>query len=229
MNPKKWREWSYILVMVIPIQYALFIGTSMLFYAGGSLNDPNSQGYSFWTNFLSDLGRIRGYSGKTNTFSSILFTIAYLLFGILLIPFLITVPHFFDGNQREKRLSKLGSFFGTLSAITLIGIAFTPWDIYTDAHGIFAVIQPLTVLLALVLYSTVMFHNKEYPNRYAFTFIALTGIWIISVAISLSGVNNDTMEGLVIIVTIQKFTTFSTLICLFIQGYGAWKLEKTLN
>jgi len=227
MNSKNWKEWSYILAIVIPIQYAIFISASMFFYAGGSLNDPNSQGYSFWTNFLSDLGRTKSYSGKLNTLSSILFTIAYLLFGILLIPFLITVPHFFDGNQIEKQLSKLGSFFGILSAVTLIGIAFTPWDIYTDAHGIFAVIQPLTVLLALVLYSIVMFHNKEYPNRYAFTFIALTGIWIISVVISFSGVNNDTVEGLVIIVTIQKFTTFSTLICLFIQGYGAWKLETS--
>ncbi len=175
MNPKDWRELSYIFVMIIPIQYAIFISASMLFYAGGSLNNPEAQGYSFWTNFLSDLGRTRSYSGKPNTISSILFTIAYLLFAILLIPFLLAVPHFFDGNQREKRLSKLGSVFGILSAITLIGIAFTPWDIYTVAHGIFAVIQPLTVVLSLVLYSIAMFHNKEYPNRYAFTFLALIG------------------------------------------------------
>jgi len=35
------------------------------------------------------------------------------------------------------------------------------------------------------------------------------------------------VEGLVIIVTLQKITTFSTLISLFIQGYGAWKIEQS--
>jgi hypothetical protein len=228
MISKNWRNWGYILVMIIPIQYVIFISASMYYYVGGTIIDPNSQGYSFCINFLSDLGRTKSYSGKANTTSSILFTIAYLLFGILLIPFLIAVPHFFNGNQRDIRLSKLGSFFGVLSAITLIGIALTPWDIYTVAHGIFAGIQPLTVVLSLILYSIVMFHNEEYPNRYALTFLALTAIWIISVIIPLSGVNENTVEGLTIVVSVQKITTFSTLICLFIQGYGAWKLEKTL-
>ena len=229
MNRKDWRNWSYILVMIIPIQYAIFISASMLFYAGGSLNNPDAQGYSLATNFLSDLGRTRGYSGKSNTISSIFFTIVYSLFGILLIPFLISVTHFFEENQSEKRLSKLGTFFGIISAITLIGIAFTPWDIYTVAHGIFAGVQPIVVVLSLIFYSMAMFHNEKYPNRYTFTFLILIGIWIISVIIPILGVNDTTMEGLVIIVTLQKITTFSTLICLFIQGYGAWKFEKSYN
>lgn len=225
MNLKNWREWGYFLVMMIPIQYAILISTSMFFYAGGSLYDPNSQGYSFWTNYLSDLGRTKGYSGKSNTISCVLFTLAYLLFGILLIPFLLAVPHFFTETRKERRLSIMGTFFGILSAMTLIGIAFTPWDIYTDVHGIFAGIQPITVILGLILYSIVMYQNKAYPNRYAFAFIVLTGIWIFSIVIPLLVLNQDTMEVLVILVTIQKITTFSTLICLFIQGYGAWKLD----
>ncbi len=213
--------------MIIPIQYTIFISVSMFFYAGGSLNNPDAQGYSFWTNFLSDLGRTRGYSGKPNTISSIFFTIVYSLFGILLIPFLIAVTHFFEENQDEKRLSKLGTVFGIFSAITLIGIAFTPWDIYTVAHGIFAGIQPIVVVLSLVFYSIAMLHNKKYPNRYAFTFLVLTGIWMISIIISLLATYDTALGDLVIIVTLQKITTFSSLICLFIQGYGAWMLEKS--
>jgi hypothetical membrane protein len=215
--------------MIIPIQYAIFISAAMFFYAGGSLNNPDAQGYSFWTNFLSDLGRARGYSGKSNTISSILFTLVYSLFGILLIPFLIAVTHFFEKNQNERRLSKLGTGFGIVSAITLIGIAFTPWDIYTVAHGIFTGLQPIVVVLSLVFYSIAMFRNKKYPNRYAFTFLVLTGIWMISIIISILGMYDTTLGDLVITVTLQKITTFSSLICLFIQGHGAWKLEKTLN
>ena len=227
MNPKDWRNLSYILVMIIPIQYAIFISASMLFYAGGTINNPDAQGYSFWTNFLSDLGRTRGYSGKSNTLSSIFFTIAYSLFGILLIPFLIAVTHFFEENQSEKRLSKLGTGFGIVSAITLIGIAFTPWDIYIVAHGIFAGIQPIVVVLSLISYTIAMFRNKQYPNRYAFTFLILIGIWMISIILSLLGMYDTTLGDLVVIVALQKITTFGSLICLFIQGYGAWMLEKS--
>jgi len=229
INQKNCREWSYILVMLIPLFYAILIGTSMFFYAGGSFNDPTSKGYTFWTNFLSDLGRTKALSGRANTVSCILFSVNYLIFGTFIIPFLLALPCLFSENDFQKKLSKIGSFFGIISALTLIGIALTPWDVYPELHGLFGGIQGFTIPVAFTLYSIVIYRNKSYPKQYAFLFIVILIIWIISAIISVSGVNMNTLEGLILLVIFQKITTFSTIFCLFVQAYGAWKLERSLK
>jgi len=214
--------------MIFPILYVILSSTAMVFYAGGTYVNPNTQGYSFWSNFLSDLGRTKGYSGKINIVSCVLFTIMYSTFGFLLIPFFIVLPHFFDENEAERRICITGSIFGIATAISYIGVAFTPWDLYFLAHGAFGVISSLTLLIALILYSIVLVHNKIYPNKYAFILLTLEVILVISIILPLINVSMDTGEGLIITVTIQKILTYFSLVFMFIHSYGAWKQEKLL-
>ena len=56
MSVKNWREWIFIFNTISIIQYFVLIHTAMLFYPGGTRLDPNIQGYSFFSNFISDLG-----------------------------------------------------------------------------------------------------------------------------------------------------------------------------
>ena len=197
------------------------------FYAGGTYVDPNTQGYSFWSNFLSDLGRTRGYSGKSNTVSCVLFTIMYSTLGFLLIPFFIVLPHFFNENKSERRICLIGSIFGILAGISYICVAFLPWDLYFLAHGVFGAISSFTLLIALILYSRVIVHNKIYPKKYAFTLITLQMLLVISIVLPLLGVSIETAEGLMITCTIQKILTYFSLVSMCIHSYGLWKLEKS--
>ena len=117
----------------------------------------------------------------------------------------------------------------TGSAFTLIGLALAPWDTQPELHGIFGGIQGFTVPITLILYAIVINRDEFYSEQYTFLFVVILAIWIISAIISLSGVSIHQLEGLMLVVLLQKITTFSTIFCLFVHAYGAWKLEKSFN
>ena len=102
-----------------------------------------------------------------------------------------------------------------------MGYAFTPSDVYGGAHIMFVILgYPATSFMAII-YSIVIFINKEYPNRYALIFIIFSLIWFIYIAFML------TTSPLTIRITWQKIGKYARKICLIIEGYGAWKLEKS--
>ena len=176
MNLKNWRELFFILCMISTIQWFILTSVAMFFYTGGTRVDPGAPGYSFWANFFSDLGRTKSHSGKDNTISYILFTITFSVGGICTILFAIAFPYFFTEIKIERQLSIIGSFFIVIMGIVTIGIAFAPWDIYVEEHDLLAFIEGLTSSIGRMLYIYVIFHNKKYPNRYAFTYIIALAI-----------------------------------------------------
>ena len=62
MDEKTWREKAFLFGMLSPVVYFIFMHVAMLFYAGGTMLNPNAPGYSYWANFYTDLGRACGYS-----------------------------------------------------------------------------------------------------------------------------------------------------------------------
>jgi hypothetical membrane protein len=62
MSEKSWREKAFIFGMIAAITYAILPLIAMVFYAGGTMVDPNAPGYTFWENFFSDLGMTKSYS-----------------------------------------------------------------------------------------------------------------------------------------------------------------------
>ena len=80
------------------ILYVVFIGIAMIFYAGGSKDIPSSIGYSFWMNTFSDLGRTTAWNGLPNTISMILFSFAYGIHVITMVPYYLlfyAIEHYF--------------------------------------------------------------------------------------------------------------------------------------
>ena len=67
------------------VQFIILPIIAMFFYGGGTAWGNTAEGYTFWQNFLSDLGRTVSYSGVENTVSSPLFNFSLGLFGITLI------------------------------------------------------------------------------------------------------------------------------------------------
>jgi len=223
MNLKNWKSYAYIFEIFGCIQFAALIFIAMLFYTGGTPENPSIQGYSFWGNTISDLGRINAHSGKLNTISMIFFTIALCLWSFSLIPFFLALLYLFNEVKSEKIPSIIGSIFGIIASISLIGIVFTPADILLGPHMVFVYIRYSSMIFMGISYSITLYLNKEFPNHYTYLFIIFTIIYFIISMMGLVGL----AENRTIMVIGQKIGTIATLTCFIIFGYGTWKLGKS--
>jgi hypothetical membrane protein len=82
----------------------------MLFYVGGTSNNPEAPDFSLWGNLLTDLGRTKAYSGNSEIISALLYSISQIILGILFIPAAIVLPYYFNDSKLDKWLSYIGSF-----------------------------------------------------------------------------------------------------------------------
>ena len=227
MSFKNWREWVFIFNTISIIQYFILIHTAMLFYPGGTRLDPNIQGYTFFSNFISDLGLTRSYSGYSNTISWLLFNISIIISGISSILFYIAIKHFFIKTKHLKKLINFASLFGIINGISIIGTGLTPWDLYAEAHDRFAEIIFITTIITLIFYVLAIFMNEAYPNRYAYILMVYMLVSAVYIVIMIIIGPITTRKELTLIVTMQKVLSYTGIICGFIICYGALKLEKS--
>ena len=226
MNLKNWKLFGFKLMIFGSIQFVVLTFIAMLFYPGGTHNNSNSKGYSFFQNFFSDLGLTIAFSGKANIVSYVLFTITLTILGVSIIFYFSAMPFFFKDKNFESYLSIIGSLIAIITGISLIGIAFTPYDIYFSVHVFFGRIMLISLFLASLIYSLIIFLNIEYPKKYALTFFTLSiivGIYILVVRIRS---DISTTEALVLQVTFQKILFYSWVICFSIEAYGSLKLSS---
>jgi hypothetical protein len=221
MNFTNWKKWAYFFQMIGCAQYILFTILGMFFYAGGTYLDPNVPGYSFFSNFISDIGRIVAYSGESNFIAFLFFSIAFFIVGVSLIPAFIAFPGFFKNNRNLKLISIIGSVFGIFTAFCFSGITFAPADINPVGHRFFVYGGFLSGLFPSIFFTINIILKRDYPNIFGLNFMIFTIILIGYVILLFAGPNN-----LIIQVTGQKVVMYSFAMCLFIHGYGAWKLEK---
>ncbi len=229
MSERNWREKAFIFGMIGTITYVILPLIAMVFYAGGTMINPNAPGYTFWANWFSDLGRTKGYSGKDNTVSMVIFIIAFCVLSISLIITAIALPYFFRENSLEKWLSIIGTFFLIINGILIVGIAFTPWDIYPNEHSVIVQLSGNMSLIGGILYIIVVFHNEEFPNRYAYTWIVILAVGVISSVIqNIYGVwPPRTMEELMLFTANQKIVTYIIRACFFYLNYVLWEQIKS--
>ncbi|MHA2131448.1 MAG: hypothetical protein ACW99L_15900, partial [Promethearchaeota archaeon] len=85
MIEKKWASRVYILLIVNCIQFLILVNVAILFYPGGTFNDPFTSGYSLWSNLFSDLGRFIAHSGESNIITFLIYNVSLFIMGLLLI------------------------------------------------------------------------------------------------------------------------------------------------
>lgn len=227
MSEKNWREWAFLFQMFGAVQVVILTTIAMFFYAGGTAIDPNAPGYTFWANFFSDLGRTRAWSGRDNTVSYIMFTITWILFWISGIIFTIAFYYFFTEVKLEKVLSMIGSIMLVINGILGVAVALFPWDIYYNEHVTVVQISSLVLLIGLILYIYVIFHNKTFPNKIGYAYIVIlvpSLIWMM--IIILLRPDPSTANGLMLYTVSQKILGYIAFACIFYMGYISWKLVK---
>ena len=102
---RTWRQLAFGITMVGCIQFVVLTTVAMFFYPGGTHADHSTVGYSFWSNFFSDLGLITAHSGDANTVSFSLFVTALSLAALALVLFFAAVYHLFTQSKIIRYLS----------------------------------------------------------------------------------------------------------------------------
>ena len=222
-----WRNWAFLFVMFGCVQFFLLTTLAMFFYPGGTYLDPGRKGYAFFMNFFSDLGRTHTLLGARNNPSFILFTIALSLAGLALIIFFLAIPALSHGGPSGRWLSISGSAFGVVSGLSFMGVAFTPADLYLPFHEIFVNLAFTSFFLGVICYLVITAIHPTFPKVYAWVYLGFTVILGVYLLLLFTGPSAHSKTGLTIQATGQKIVGYAAILCMFIQGYGSYHIQKS--
>ena len=199
---------------------------AMFCYPGGTILDNLNPGYSFTSNFLSDLGRTMSFSGEINFISSQLFNMSLILTGGVFTLFYLQVWRVFL-VYKEHILAPVGSVFGVLGGLSLIGVGLTPVNLYLELHIIYATWLFRLFFAASLCYSWVIFRHSKFENKYALGYIVFAFSILLYILISELGPNPKASQfALTLQVVSQKIILFIFMFAVYIQTLGLKKLQN---
>lgn len=217
-----WQVGVFRMVVVIGLLFYLLLTLSMLLYPGGTKADPHTQGYSFFTNFLSDLGHTEAISGQSNIASMVLFMIALILAAIATGLFSLAFTQLFTLSPFTIRLSRLGALCGLIAGLCIFGVAVVPEDLSSWLHN-FCIYAALVVFVAAYLFFFLaVVRTKGLPKRVSWVYIALGVVLIvytiISVWVTFFGPAPGTPAWVVIQATGQKIIVYIAVLALLVES-----------
>jgi len=193
----------------------------MIFYPDGlSPTGYNGfDGYSFWNNFISDLGMTHSFGGVPNPISTL-----FLLIGIITLSvggslfYLLAFIVFSNdkkNNSTTTRLSAIGSIFGIVACIFLLGISIFPKDTELLLHEITSTIFFLFTFAAVLFYNRIIIINEDISNKYTilgYIFIICGVIYAIVPKLIIPQLDDETQ--FIFKPASQKIAVFSLLIAM---------------
>lgn len=224
VSSRFWRRTAFTLVIAGCLLFIFLTLVAMLFYPGPDGQAPG--GYSFFKNFFSALGFTHNDAGYPNPIASVMFLVALSLAGAGLVLFFLAYLQFFRSSLGGKVLSWSGTAFGVVSGICFIGVAFTPADLYTEAHKVFVLWAFRLFPIAVFLYSLALFSHRQYPRRYGWVFVIFGLLLVLYVLLMEFGPDYRSAQGRGIQVTGQKIIVYATLVSILIQAWGAKKFNR---
>ncbi len=219
---KRQRPFQWIMLGCLLVFVLLLV--AMFVYPGGTRNDPTTQGYLFFSNFFSDLGRTVAHDGSRNVASTALFFIALVLAGMAVILFSVTMLQFFKQPRSARILSWIGTAFGAVSGLGYMGIAFAPANLLLDAHTVLVQVAFLGFFLFVLFYLAAILITESYPNRYATVLAGFAVILAVYLWLLFSGPAPDAPGGLTIQATGQKIVVYAMIVTVLIEADGARRL-----
>jgi len=217
-----WRVGAFRITVVVSILFFVLTAIAMLLYPGGTLINPHSHGYSFFSNFLSDLGRITTPSGQSNLASMVLFTIALSMGALGIALFFLAFTQLFTTSVIALRLSRLGAGCGLVASICFLGVAGVPLDLNEWMHNFFLDTAFVSFLAAFLLIFLAVLLKPGLPRRFvgvlaAFA-IVLMGYTILLVYLLLFGPAAGTPTWEIIQATGQKVIVSASILTALIQA-----------
>jgi hypothetical protein len=193
---------------------------AMYYYPGGTIHDRSAEGYQFWLNYFSDLGRTRSWNGSPNGISNLLFKSSLFLVSCSLIAFFLILPGIFR-SRTSKAIAVFAAILGIISALCYIGIANNPLDVNYYAHTIYVRIGFISFLMMSFLFMLSIWSDPDYANGYALMLLLFCVILFIQVGIMLLGPRSWVSPmALRLQATAQKIVVYAEMICMMVQAMG---------
>lgn len=217
-----WQISIFRITIAVSILFFLLTISAMLLYPGGTMTNPHTHGYSFFWNFLSDLGRISTPAGQSNLISRMLFTIALSMGAVSVALFFIALTPFFPNFGTISWLSRLATIFGLITSICFIGVAFVPLDLSGQVHYLFLDAALLSFLLAFLLLFLAVLLTPRFPRRVIWVFsafaflLAIYSLFLLYLLLFGPPAGTPTWE--LVQATGQKIIVYASLLTAFIQA-----------
>ena len=230
MQPNANNFFLFSLPKFTLIAFPIFLVSAMFLYPGGTIFDDQRLTYSFTENYLSDSGRTENFRGEPNFFASTLFCYGLSLAGLTFIAFFYSIVSFFQESKRSGQLAILGAFIGILGSLCMIGVGFTPVDLYRTAHifcanWLFRLFFVSSLCFSLAIYTHPTIPNKISGGYLVFSLLILSYVLIDELAPNAS----TSISILQLKVVAQKLIIIAFLIVIFLQSVGFKKLQYSLN
>src|SRR5689334_23328827 len=95
-------------------------------YPGGTFQDHATRGYSFFENFLSDLGMTVAHNGEANRLGAVLFMVALLVLVVGLGGSLVGFVRLHSFTPDSRPFARLAGVVGLVVCVCFAGVALTP-------------------------------------------------------------------------------------------------------
>lgn len=193
-------------------------------YPGGTILERGTEGYDYWYNYLSDLGRRRAWNRMENACSNNLFDIALYLAAGAIIVFFGLFPWLF----RKKTKAVTASALGWGSALAYLGIAWFPLDVDYGMHTVFVRLGFISFWVLSLLFASLIWDQERYPNFFATVMYIFAFVFLIQICIMLLGPRAwSSPEALFLQVSAQKIIVGLQLLVMLIEIGGAlWFVRR---
>jgi hypothetical membrane protein len=226
MKSRFWQTKVYRYIIVGCGLFLVLTVAAMFAYPGGNFKEELTTGYDFFHNFFSDLGRITVVGGRSNLVSAALFWTGLTLAGSGLVLFFIAFRLFFRAERVGRFWSDLGSVVGVISGLCFVGIACAPYDVFFALHYNLVFWAFRTFLVAVAIYTYVIFRQSDYPRVNGWVFVFFTVMLAAYMALLEFGPSAKTDAGLVIQATGQKIIVYVSIGSVVAQSWLAVRFRE---
>lgn len=194
-------------------------------YPGGNLHNKSAEGYDFFRNFLSDLGRTRAFRLGNNP-TAPWYALTLGLAGCSTIVFFGALGHFLFYVSRNW-WAVPATLFALIAGAGYIGVALYPINEDYGMHITFVQIGFIGFWLMGVFTALAIARSPVFPNMYAkamWTFLIILGIQILIMLFGPRSWRSE--EGLLLQVTAQKIVVYSEIAAMLFVNIGAFRAYR---
>ena len=233
---------TYIQAADAPTQRALFGAVAvvcavffvasiiaMFLYPGGSVANPDADRYAFFKNFFSDLGQTHvgyGTSNASNLAAMMLFAFSLIAVALALVLFFVIFSRLFRRSMAAITLSRIAALSGFITAVSFIGVALTPWNLFLNEHNLFVTWAFRSFLVAVLLLTAATVLEPGFPRSFAGVFGVFAIVLAAYVALLAFGPPTSTPAGSIVQVTGQKIIAYASILVVLIQALSARSLLR---